>query len=130
MRSRNVHIQFWLNRKEAEVLDKKVKRSGLSREAYLRHLVSGLEPREAPPADYYGMMREIYAIGKNLNQIAQKAHVLNVMDAQRMTLRCESWRRRSRPSRRPWYCLRRWKGNGNDLSLAHRRLAGSCGRVY
>ena len=29
------------------------------------------------------MMREIYAIGKNLNQIAQKAHVLNVMDAQR-----------------------------------------------
>ena len=83
MRSRNVHIQFWLNRKEAEVLDKKVKRSGLSREAYLRHLVSGLEPREAPPADYYGMMREIYAIGKNLNQIAQKAHVLNVMDAQR-----------------------------------------------
>ena len=83
MRSRNVHIQFWLNRKEVEVLDKKVKRSGLSREAYLRHLVSGHEPREAPPADYYGMMREIYAIGKNLNQIAQKAHVLNVMDAQR-----------------------------------------------
>lgn len=83
MRNRNVHIQFWLNRKEAEALDKKVKRSGLSREAYLRHLVSGYEPREAPPADYYGMMREIYAIGKNLNQIAQKAHVLNVMDAQR-----------------------------------------------
>lgn len=83
MRNRNVHIQFWLNRKEAEALDKKVKRSSLSREAYLRHLVSGNEPREAPPADYYGMMREIYAIGKNLNQIAQKAHVLNVMDAQR-----------------------------------------------
>ena len=33
MRKRNVHIQFWLNRKEAEALDKKVRRSGLSREA-------------------------------------------------------------------------------------------------
>lgn len=29
MRKRNVHIQFWLNRKEAEALDKKVRRSGL-----------------------------------------------------------------------------------------------------
>lgn len=29
------------------------------------------------------MMRELYRIGNNLNQIAQKAHVLNVMDVQR-----------------------------------------------
>ncbi len=28
-------------------------------------------------------MRELYRIGNNLNQIAQKAHVLNVMDVQR-----------------------------------------------
>ena len=42
MRKRNVHIQFWLNRKEAEALDKKVRRSGLSREAYLRHLIDGV----------------------------------------------------------------------------------------
>ena len=37
MRKRNVHIQFWLDKKEAEAFQKKVKRSGLSREAYLRH---------------------------------------------------------------------------------------------
>ena len=83
MRNRNVHIQFWLNRKEAEVLDKKVRRSGLSREAYLRHLVNGFVPKETPPADYYAFMRELYSIGNNLNQIAQKAHVLQVMDGQR-----------------------------------------------
>ena len=28
-------------------------------------------------------MRELYSIGNNLNQIAQKAHVLQVMDGQR-----------------------------------------------
>ena len=33
MRKRNVAILFRLNRKEAEILDKKVKKSGLSREA-------------------------------------------------------------------------------------------------
>ena len=74
MRKRNVHIQFWLDKKEAEAFQKKVKRSGLSREAYLRHLVNGLEPQDAPPPDYYAMMRELHGIGNNLNQIAQFFH--------------------------------------------------------
>lgn len=60
MRKRNVHIQFWLDKKEAEAFQKKVKKSGLSREAYLRHLVNGLEPQDAPPPDYYAMMRELH----------------------------------------------------------------------
>ncbi len=83
MRRRNVRIQFWLNKKETEALDKRVKRSGLSREAYLRHLINGLVPRDAPPPDYFSMMRELHGIGNNLNQIAQKAHTLNVVDVQR-----------------------------------------------
>ena len=83
MIKRNVEIKVRLSRKEAETLNKRVKKSGISREAYIRHLIEGSVPREAPPPDYYAMMREIYAIGKNLNQIAQKAHVLQVMDGQR-----------------------------------------------
>lgn len=83
MRKRNVRIQFWLNKKETEALDKRVKRSGLSREAYLRHLINGFVPRDAPPPDYFSMMRELHGIGNNLNQIAQKAHTLNVVDVQR-----------------------------------------------
>ena len=83
MRKRTVRIQFWLNKKEAEALDKKVKKTGLSKEAYLRHLVEGVVPRDAPTPDYYAMMRELHGIGKNLNQIAQKAHTLNVIDVQR-----------------------------------------------
>lgn len=83
MRKRNIHIQFWLDKGEAQSFDKKVKRSGLSREAYLRHLVNGVVPNDAPPPDYYSMMRELHSIGNNLNQIAQKAHILNVLDMQR-----------------------------------------------
>ena len=83
MRNRNVHIQVWLNRKEAEELDKKVKRSGLSRENYLRHLINGVVPQDQPPPDYYAMMNQLYGIGRNLNQIAIKAHTLNAIDVQR-----------------------------------------------
>ena len=50
MRKRNVAILFRLNRKEAEALDKKVKKSGLSREAYLRHLISGVGSEGRPAA--------------------------------------------------------------------------------
>ncbi len=83
MSKRNIEIKVRLNRKEAEALNKRVKKSRLSREAYLRHLIEGSVPREAPSLDYYTMMRELYRIGNSLNQIAQKAHVLNVMDVQR-----------------------------------------------
>lgn len=83
MRKRNISIMFRLDRKEAEALNKKVKKSGLNREAYLRQLITGVVPKDVPPPDYYSMMGELHKIGNNLNQIAQKAHTLNVMDVQR-----------------------------------------------
>ena len=83
MNSRNIEIKVRLNRKEAESLNKRVRKSRLSREAYLRHLINGSVPRDAPPPDYYSMMRELYHVGNNLNQIAQEAHTLNVLDVQR-----------------------------------------------
>lgn len=82
MNNRPIEIKLRLNRKEADLLQKKVKRSRLSREAYLRHLINGLVPRDAPPPDYFSLMRELHSIGNSLNQIAQKAHILNVMDVQ------------------------------------------------
>ena len=83
MSKRNSEIKVRLNRKEAESLSKRVKKSRLSREAYIRNLIDGSVPREAPPQDYYNMMRELYRIGNSLNQVAQKAHTLNVIDVQR-----------------------------------------------
>ena len=83
MRTRNIRYQLWLNEKEAERFSRVVKRSGLSREVYLRQLINGLIPTDAPPPDYFAMMRELHYIGVNLNQIARKAHALNVFDAKR-----------------------------------------------
>lgn len=83
MRKRNIEIIFRLNEAEAETLERKVKQSGLSREAYMRQIIKGIVPKNTPPPDYYSMMKELHKIGNNLNQIAQKAHVLNVVDVQR-----------------------------------------------
>lgn len=80
MRNRNIRIQCWLNRKEAETFNKLVKRSGLSKEVYLRHLINGVVPNDAPPPDYFSMIKELNGIGNRLNQIAIKAHTLNVID--------------------------------------------------
>lgn len=83
MIKRNIQIIVRLDKKENDHFKKLVKRSGLSQEAYLRHLINGVIPNDAPPPDYFLMMRELHQIGNNLNQIAQKAHALNVIDAGR-----------------------------------------------
>ena len=82
MRNRNVHVQLWLNRKEADALAHGAKKCGLTQSAYLRHLITGFVPKELPPPDYHAMMRQLYGLTNNLNQIAQKAHVLNEIDVQ------------------------------------------------
>jgi hypothetical protein len=83
MQNRTIEIKFRFNRKEADTLNKRVKKSGLSRESYLRQIVNGLVPTDAPPPDYFAMMKELHYIGVNLSQIAQKAHALNVLDVKR-----------------------------------------------
>lgn len=83
MSKRNIEIKIRLNRKEMDLLNKKVKQSGMSRESYLRHLINGVVPQDMPPPDYHHMMEQLHGIGRNLNQIAIKAHTLNVIDVQR-----------------------------------------------
>ena len=84
MRNRNIRYQLWLNEKEADRLDNLVRRSGLPREVYLRSVINGLMPVDAPPPDYFTMMKELHYIGVNLNQISRKAHTLNVLDVKRL----------------------------------------------
>lgn len=91
MRKRNIRIQFWLNKKEADELHKRVKRSGLSREAYLRHLVRGYLPKDAPPSDYFAMMQELRKVGHSFEQIAYEAHLSGHMDSLRYDMACKDY---------------------------------------
>lgn len=81
MNKRIYEIKVRLAADEMAHLNRLVAASGLPRETYLRMLISGVVPKEAPPPDFWEMMRELHAIGNNMNQIAMKAHSLNAIDA-------------------------------------------------
>ena len=72
-----------------------VTRSGLSREAYLRQIISGLQPRDLPSRDFRLMMRQLYYCGNNLNQIARQVNATGrLYDAemeQMLQYQKESW---------------------------------------
>jgi hypothetical protein len=80
---RTIRVRFWLTEAEAGKLNSAVRRSGLSRESYIRALINNLIPIDKPPPDYHAMMRELHSIGNNLNQIAQRAHATGDINATR-----------------------------------------------
>ncbi|MEK0314558.1 plasmid mobilization protein [Cohnella sp. 56] len=80
MRRRAIRIQVWVNDDENAKLEMSAKKTGLSRESYIRSLINGYVPKEMPSPDYFTMMRELHAIGNNLNQLAAKAHVMGHLD--------------------------------------------------
>lgn len=73
MRKRNIRLQFWVNEKELEQLDRRVKNSMLSRQAYFRQLIAGLVPQDAPPPDYHAMMQEMYETRNTLQYLLCEA---------------------------------------------------------
>lgn len=87
MRKRNIRIQCWLSKKEANSFNKRVSKSGLSKETYLRQLITGLVPQDAPPPDYFTMMREIYSTRNALADIAATARAQG-LDIERYESEC------------------------------------------
>ena len=47
-------------------------------DSVIRLLLKGYEPREKPDERFYDVMRELSAIGNNINQLAAKANTLAV----------------------------------------------------
>lgn len=74
MSKRPNKVTFRLSDGELAKLKSRVYKSRLSQEAYLRQLINGLAPQDAPPANYFAMMRELNAVGNNMNQIAHAAN--------------------------------------------------------
>ena len=67
MRTRPNQILFYLNDKELKILNQRLAKTGLSREAYLRSLIENTVPKELPPMDFYDVLRELRQISINMN---------------------------------------------------------------
>ena len=74
MRERKHFIGVWLDDKEFNHLIQLCATSGLSTSAVLRQILSGTQLRPRPPDQYAALLRELSAIGNNINQIAYWAN--------------------------------------------------------
>ena len=64
-----------LNEKQHAHLKKEAQKCGLKMEPFIRKLIMGVEVKARPPNEYVQLIREINAIGKNINQIARVANM-------------------------------------------------------
>lgn len=73
-RTRNRHVSVWLTDAELVHLRKQAAAAGLGIDPFLRSLILGVQLRPRPPDTYAALLRELSAIGNNINQIA---HTVN-----------------------------------------------------
>lgn len=74
MRKRNRHVSVWMNEAEYLHLKKQAEIAGMKVDPFIRLLVSGVQLRPRPPDSFAALLRELSAIGNNVNQIAYWAN--------------------------------------------------------
>ena len=85
--------QFWLSPQDVRELKRKAKLCGITETAVIRILLRGYEPKEKPDARFYEAMRQLSAIGNNINQLALKANTLGFIDMPMLKAEALRWHR-------------------------------------
>ena len=83
MRSRPIRLEVCFNEKEYENLCNLCEKTNLKKGRLIRLLLEGYVPPQAPPVDYKKLIREVRAVGNNINQILFYVNtngILNVPD--------------------------------------------------
>ena len=74
MRKRNRHVSVWMNEQEYRHLKRQAEIAGMGMDPFIRSLVLGIQLRPRPPDTYAALLRELSAIGNNVNQIAHNTN--------------------------------------------------------
>ena len=74
MRKRNRHVSVWMNEQEYRHLKRQAEVVGMGMDPFIRSLVLGIQLRPRPPDTYAALLRELSAIGNNVNQIAHNTN--------------------------------------------------------
>ena len=82
MQKRQFTIKVRLTKSELDHLNRLVKESRLSRESYIRMLVSGVIPRAAPSKELLGTTKLLRNIANNINQVARIANHNGSLDTE------------------------------------------------
>ena len=68
-KNHDVIVKAYLNKDEYEKLCDLSRATGVSKSKVIRLLITMCRLKEAPPADYPKLIRELRAVGNNLNQL-------------------------------------------------------------
>ena len=82
MQKRKFTIKVRLTKSELDHLNRLVKESRLSRESYIRILVSGVIPRAAPSKELLETTKLLRNIANNINQVARIANRNGSLDTE------------------------------------------------
>lgn len=91
--NKRIKRQFWLSPEENAELKRKAKLSGINETSVIRILIRGYEPKEKPDGRFYEAMRQLSAIGNNINQLALKANALGFIDTPMLKAEALRWHR-------------------------------------
>ncbi len=80
MRKRNCRVVVYFSKDELDALTKKIRKSHLSREGFIRAAVAGKEVKDGPTADVPALIQEVRRVGSNLNQIMKRANSIDLLD--------------------------------------------------
>ena len=80
IRSKKISIR--LSEKEYAHLKEQADLAGLKIEPFLRNLISGVKMKPRPQEECAELIRQISAVGNNINQIAHRANIHGLTDKQ------------------------------------------------
>ena len=86
MRTRNNRISLYLDDKELERFNRKLKQTGLNRSTYLRQLIAGYGPTPMPDDRFWSYMNRISELADKIDEIAFR---MGKPDEAWRYLRCE-----------------------------------------
>ena len=96
MRKRSIAILFRLNEAEHQYLKEQVALSGYTTEQFIRNLIAGVEMHPRPPDEMVDILRQLSAIGNNINQIARATNARGFVRQEELerisAMQSEIWR--------------------------------------
>ena len=93
MRKRNIRVYARLTEEEYDTVARRIRKTGLSSEAYIRSVLLGSVPKEKPDERFYAVMRELSGIANDTSRLAWKAVSSGFADAWMLLEAAEKWSR-------------------------------------
>lgn len=90
---RTIKKQFWFNKKEAELLQKKAKKACLTEAALVRKLVRDESIKEQPKDEFYDAMRQLEGFSNSVRVLANNVHSMDMATEMVLEREVARWHR-------------------------------------